>query len=82
MQTGTIRISETSRKILREISELEKTSMQAVLEQAIEAYRRQVFLEGLNDDFDVLRENEAEWKAEQEERSAWDSTLADGADKP
>lgn len=78
MQSTTIRISESSRRILREISQRDKKPMQAVLEQAIEAYRRQSFLEGLRSDFAALRENEAEWQAEKEERSAWEATLPDG----
>jgi hypothetical protein len=55
--------------------------MQAVLEQAIEAYRRQTFLVGLSADFAALSENEPEWQAEKAERTAWDITLADG-EKP
>jgi len=78
VQTSTIRISETSRRILREISQRDNKPMQAVLEQAIEAYRRQSFLEGLSSDFAVLRENEAEWQVEKTERATWDTTLADG----
>jgi predicted transcriptional regulator len=78
MQTATIRISEASRRILREISRRDKKSMQAVLEQAIEAYRRQSFLVGLSADFAALRENEPEWQAEKAERTAWDITLTDG----
>lgn len=81
MQSTTIRISESSRRILREISKRDKKSMQAVLEQAIEAYRRQTFLEGLAEDYAALRENDAEWQAEKEERSEWDVTLADGEDR-
>jgi len=80
MQTATIRISEASRRVLLEISKRDNKSMQAVLEQAIEAYRRQTFLEGLAGDFAALRENEPEWHAEQEERTAWDVTLAEGAE--
>jgi len=78
MQTATIRISEASRRILREISRRDKKPMQAVLEQAIEAYRRQSFLVGLSADFAALRENEPEWRAEKAERTAWDITLTDG----
>ena len=81
MQTSTIRISKTSRRILQEISQRDKKSMQAVLEQAIESYRRQSFLEGLSTDFATLRENEVEWEAEKAERSAWDSALADGEEQ-
>jgi hypothetical protein len=51
--------------------------MQAVLEQAIEAYRRQTFLTGLSSDFSALRENEPEWQVEKAERALWDNTLAD-----
>ena len=78
MQTATIRISESSRQILREISQRDNKPMQAVLEQAIEAYRRQTFLAGLNADFAALRENEPEWLAEKAERAGWDIALADG----
>jgi predicted transcriptional regulator len=78
MQTATIRISESSRRALREISQRDNKTMQAVLEQAIEAYRRQTFLVGLSADFAVLRENEPEWQAEKAERAAWDTALADG----
>ena len=81
MQTATIRISESSRSTLREISQRDNKPMQAVLEQAIEAYRRQTFLVGLSSDFAVLRENEPEWQAEKAERAAWDIALTDG-DKP
>ena len=78
MQTTTIRISESSRRILRELSQRDKRPMQAVLEQAIEAYRRQTFLVGLSADFAALHENELEWQAEKTERATWDITQADG----
>jgi predicted transcriptional regulator len=81
MQTATIRISEPSHRILRELARDDNKPMQAVIDQAIEAYRRQRFLEGLSDDFAVLRENEPEWREEQAERGIWDSALADGTDK-
>ena len=78
MQTATIRISDSSRRILRELSQRDNKSMQAVLEQAIEEYRRQTFLEGLSADFAALRDNELEWQAEKAERVLWDIALADG----
>jgi hypothetical protein len=78
MQTATIRISESSHRNLREISKRDNKPMQAVLEQVIEAYRRQTFLVGLNSDFAVLRENEPEWQAEKMERVSWDIALTDG----
>ncbi|MBN2216021.1 MAG: hypothetical protein JW719_01465 [Pirellulales bacterium] len=48
-----------------------------VMAKAIEAYRRRVFLEGLNADFVALRNNRRAWAEEQAERAAWDVTLAD-----
>lgn len=81
MSTATIRISETAHRLLRQLAQQDHKPMQAILEQAIEAYRRQRFLEGLGADFAVLRENEAEWNAEQQERSDWDATLADGDER-
>jgi hypothetical protein len=81
MQTATIRISESSRRTIREISKRDNKPMQAVLEQAIEAYRRQTFLTGLSSDFSALRENDPEWQAEMTERATWDITLTDG-EKP
>jgi len=81
MHTATIRVSEPSHKVLRELAKRDKKPMQAVIEQAIESYRRQRFLEGLNDDFMVLRENEPEWQAELAERREWDVTVADGSEK-
>lgn len=81
MSTATIRISEPAHRILRQLAQQDHKPMQAILEQAIEAYRRQRFLEGLGADFAVLRENEAEWKAEQQERSDWDATVSDGDER-
>lgn len=81
MPTATIRLSESSHRILRELAKRDKKPMQAVIEQALESYRRQRFLEGLNDDFMALRENEPEWNAELAERREWDLTASDGSEK-
>jgi hypothetical protein len=52
--------------------------MQTVLDRALETYRRQQILQQANITFAALRENSTEWKAEQEERSLWETTLGDG----
>lgn len=77
MPTATIRISEPIHRALKQFAQQDHKPMQAILEQAIEVYRRQRFLDGLGADFAVLRENEAEWHDEQQERAVWDATLAD-----
>lgn len=81
MPSATIRISEASRLVLREIARSEHKPMQAVLESAIESYRRKRFLEELAEDFSVLRENAPEWQAELEERSVWDAIQPSGEDQ-
>jgi len=52
--------------------------MQEILETAIEAYRRQRFLEDCNSAFAALRRNPKAWAEEQEERNTWNATLSDG----
>jgi len=78
MSSVLVRISTPTREALRELAAQTGESMQATLDKAIEAYRRQRFLEEANTAFQALRENPDAWKAEQEERDAWASTLADG----
>jgi len=74
----TTRITEKTRSILRFLSNETGKSMQAIIEQAIENYRRQVFLEQSNQAFAALRANPEVWKEEQEERALWDNVLNDG----
>jgi len=78
MRTTTFRVSERSKHILAEFSAREGKSMQAIVEQAIEYYRRQRFLEGLADDFASLRARPGDWNEETEERRAWDITMSEG----
>ena len=52
--------------------------MQVIIEQAIEQYRRHVFLEQSNQAFAALKANTEAWKEEQEERALWDNALNDG----
>jgi len=52
--------------------------MAAVLERAIERYRRQKFLEETNASFAALKANRKRWKEETAERALWDRTNADG----
>ena len=52
--------------------------MAAVLEKAIERYRRQKFLEEANASYAALKANPKKWKEETAERELWDSTNADG----
>ena len=48
MHRTTVRIGASYQKTLRELALRDGKSMQAIVEQAIESYRRQRFLEGLS----------------------------------
>jgi Ribbon-helix-helix protein, copG family len=78
MFSTTVRISDASRKILGELAAREGVSMQAILEKAIERYRRQRFLEDVNAAYAALCQDPETWAALERERTAWDATLADG----
>ena len=77
-QSSTVTIANTFYKILAELSASSGKSIQAVLEQAIEQYRGQQFLEVANQAYIALRNNSEAWQEELEERSLWDINLEDG----
>jgi hypothetical protein len=55
--------------------------MQAVLEQALEQYRRQQLLEETNAAYAALRVAPEAWADLEQERLAWEQTLADGLEE-
>ena len=78
MGYGTIRISAAAHGILREMSKAEGKPMLALLDEAVEALRRQRFLEQVNAAYATLRADPRAWEAIEDERRAWDVTLPDG----
>lgn len=76
----TVRIAPETHSKLKELAEHIGESMPTVLERAVEAYRRQQFLEEANRAYAALRTDPQAWAEELEERRAWDATLADGLD--
>lgn len=81
MPGATVRISYAAWKALREIASRLGEPMQAVLDRAIEEYRHKCFLEEANEAFAALKSNPEAWKAELEERAAWDIILGDGLEE-
>ncbi len=75
------RISEPTRDVLRKLAEESGESLQAILDKAVEMYRRQRFLEESNRAFGTLRADAAAWKVEQAEREDWDITVGDDLNK-
>jgi hypothetical protein len=78
MGYGTIRISDSAHGTLRELSRTEGRPMLSLLDEAVEALRRQRFLELVNAAYATLRADPRTWEAIEGERRVWDSTLTDG----
>lgn len=78
MASTTVRISKETRETLRELAEQVGQPIQKVLDNAVEAYRRQCILEQANAAYAALRADAEAWREEQSERQQWEGTLADG----
>jgi predicted transcriptional regulator len=78
MGNTTVRISDATRQILREMAQIEGKPMQAILEEAVEALRRKRFLEEVNAAYASLRVDAKAWASIEGERRAWDATLLEG----
>jgi len=76
-----IRISPRSKAALSEIARREGKPMQAILDEAIEHYQREKFLDEVNAAYARLRTNPRAWKEELTERQTWDRALRDGIEK-
>jgi predicted DNA-binding protein len=77
-ESPNIRISAKSKATLRELAKSEGKSMQTVLDEALEQYRRDKFLDQVNEAYSRMRANPKAWKDELAERQLWEGTLMDG----
>lgn len=78
MSNPTVRISPQAHLTLKALAESSGETMQELLDRAIEAYRRQRFLEEANASYEALRADAKTWAGWQAELEGWDSTLLDG----
>jgi len=76
MSSTTVRISSSAKTTLKVLSERTNRRMQEIVDEAIEQYRRRLFLEEANEAFARLRADEQRWTEELEERAAWDQADA------
>ena len=74
----TARISLQAQNILRELAVKSGKTIQDILDEAIESYRRYSFLNECNSAFARLKSDPKAWKEEKEERDLLDKTLMDG----
>jgi predicted transcriptional regulator len=75
---STVRISRTAHRSLAQMAEATNTSLQAMLDQAIENERRRVLLERTNLAYAKLRQNKKAWKAWRAELRQLDANVNDG----
>jgi predicted transcriptional regulator len=73
-----IRIGDGPHQALRELAARMGQSMQAVLAQAIEEFRRKKLFEEADAAYAALQADPKAWEAELAERRAWEATLSDG----
>ena len=74
----TVRISEAARDTLRQMAQASGKPMQALLDEAIEALRRERFFAGVDAAYASLRGDAKAWQAVLKERREWEGTLLDG----
>jgi predicted transcriptional regulator len=80
MSAPTVRISEKSHRVLKELAEQTGQTMMEVLDKALDAYRRQVFLDAVIAGYAALRADPEAWAEHLAERKLWEATLMDGLD--
>lgn len=73
-----VRITPRSWETLKEMADETGETMQAILERAVESYRRQRLLEKTNEAYAALKADPAKWSEEVAEREEWDTALNDG----
>ena len=76
-----VRINPQSHRKLKSLAAEMGESMPVVLEHAIEALRRQRFLDEAAMAYGQLRRDKKAWSEELAERKAWDKTSKDGLHK-
>ncbi len=81
MPSTTVRVTEHTHNVLRELAEATGEPLQRVLEKAVDQYRRERFFADLHAAYERLAADRAAWRDELAERAELDGTLADGLDE-
>ena len=81
MRSARICIDQHTLAVLRELARSQRQPLHTVLNEAVESYRRQRFLDDANAAFAALRDDPKAWSDEQKERGIWHRTAADGLEK-
>ena len=77
MASVTVRVAEATHQVLERLARSSGRSLQATLDEAVEAYRRRRLLDDANAAFASVRASAKTWETEEAERREWDVTLSD-----
>lgn len=77
MSTTMMRVRTDIHARLQQLAQDEGISMQALLDRALEEYRRARLFARAHEAYAALRADPIAWQQELEERAAWEATLAD-----
>lgn len=80
MPDSTLAVRESTIHTLNELAGQTGKCVQDVLEQALDDFRRKLFLEGVNAAYAAVRSDPQEWAAVEEERRSMSGSLIDGLD--
>lgn len=78
MESPTIRVRRSTHELLRAMAAEADTTMAAVVDEAVLAYRRQQFWADYRSSYEALRDDPKAWDDHARELEGWDATLADG----
>lgn len=73
-------ISSETRDVLREIAEMEHRPMSTIMDEAVEAYRRELLWRRAEAGYARLAAGDERFRDYQDEIALWDSTSSDGLD--
>lgn len=77
--SATIRITTETHNRLSELKQTTGMSIQAILERAVDMYRRQQMLVALNDAYAARQSDEPAWDELEAERHEWDTMRNDSS---
>jgi hypothetical protein len=78
MPGASVQLSAKGRRLVTELARECRKPAAAVIDAALESYRRERFVRKANADLVRLRRNKKAWAVYQRELSEWDGTLHDG----
>lgn len=77
MASTSVRVTEETWSMIKDLATKTNSTMQDVIQQAIEDYRRKKILEETNQAFLRLKNNPEAWQDELQERKEWENTIGD-----